>query len=342
MRTFQVVATALGFSALSFTGGASADDYDPAEISFDRGVEHMEAGRFRQACPLIEESLRLDRRPGTLFTLAECEAKRGRIATAVALYDEYLKMYDALPPAKKATQGTRASDARAEKAELETQIPTLELTLPEGAPAGTVVKLNGSVVAASALGSAIEVDPGEHIVTTQAPGGPITEESVTLDRSDRKKLRLKVKGVAGKQAPTRLWQRPVAIATMSAGGVGLAVGAVLGVLAYNKSDESDVYRNTCSSPDPCSQGRELRGEAESLATGATAAFIAGGVFLAGGFVLFMTAPSTSGEPNAEQKPNAPSAPKAPKAEEKRAGARRPAWQAKLEIGPGSVHLKGAW
>lgn len=325
MRTFQVAATALGFSALSFTGGASADDYDPAEISFDRGVEHMEAGRFNEGCPMIEESLRLDRRPGTLFTLAECEAKRGRIATAVALYDEYLKMHDALPPAKRAAQGTRASDARAEKAALEAQIPTLELTLPEGAPAGTVVKRDGSVVAASALGSAIEVDPGEHIVTTQAPGGPITEERVKLDPSDRKKLQLKVKGVAGKQAPTRLWQQPVAIATMSAGGVSLAIGAVLGVLALRKSEESDGYRYT------------------GLETGSTAALIAGGVFLAGGFVLFLTAPSTSSEPNAEEKPNAPNA------EEKSiiretpfSGLRRPAWQARVELVPGGVQIKGTW
>ena len=61
----------------------AAGPVDAAKALFDRGVEQLEAGHFNRACPAIEKSYQLDPRPGTLFTLAECEAKRGRLATAV-------------------------------------------------------------------------------------------------------------------------------------------------------------------------------------------------------------------------------------------------------------------
>ena len=42
--------------------------------------------------PRFAESHRLDPRPGTLFALASCEEKRGRLAAAVRIYDEYLAL----------------------------------------------------------------------------------------------------------------------------------------------------------------------------------------------------------------------------------------------------------
>jgi hypothetical protein len=358
MRTVRVTAIAFGFSALLLAGGAAADEYDPAEVSFERGVELMEAGRFAQACPLIEESYRVDPRPGTLFTLAECEAKRGRLATAVARYDEYLKMYEGLPQAKKAAQRERERESRAQKAELEMQIPKLVLILPEGAPPGTVVKRDGAVVAVSALGAALEVDPGEHVVTTQAPGGPVTEERVTVKRTERKEVRLKVvmggpvkpKPLALRQGePARPWQRPVAIASISVGGGAIAIGAVLAVLAEKKRDESEVSCGAGSRPGSCSDSRELVAESKSLAIGTLAAFMVGGVLFMGGAVLVITEPSTPSAPSTPSTPNTPSAPSEPNAEEKPSirddpygGARRPAWQARVELVPGGLQIKGAW
>src|SRR4051812_48805392 len=83
-----VVACVVG--VLTCPSSAAAQILDPAEVLFNQGVEDMEAKRFDKACPAIEQSYRLDVRPGTLFALAECEADRGRLATAVARYDEYL------------------------------------------------------------------------------------------------------------------------------------------------------------------------------------------------------------------------------------------------------------
>src|SRR5438046_959901 len=80
---------------------------DPQAL-FDGGVADMEAGRFEKACPAIETSYHLDPRAGTLFALAECEAQRGRTATALRLYTEYLSLYRAFTPRKKVEQRERA------------------------------------------------------------------------------------------------------------------------------------------------------------------------------------------------------------------------------------------
>src|SRR5579862_9466128 len=101
-----VAAPALGTCAFLATAIALAAD--PAQEAFDRGVAQMEAGRFDLGCPAVEESYKLDPRPGTLFTLAECEASRGRIRSAVKRYDDYLAFWAALPPDKKRKQEARA------------------------------------------------------------------------------------------------------------------------------------------------------------------------------------------------------------------------------------------
>src|SRR5690606_15567731 len=83
---------------------AGAQDIAAAEALFDKGVADMKAGRHETGCKAIAESQRLDPRPGTLFTLATCEAAWGRIATAVSRYGDYLAVYARLPDDKKAAQ----------------------------------------------------------------------------------------------------------------------------------------------------------------------------------------------------------------------------------------------
>jgi tetratricopeptide (TPR) repeat protein len=189
MRRSQALALACQLSVLLFAGEAAAD---PAEEFFERGVASMEQGRFEEACPKIESSYRLDPRPGTLFTLAECEAKRGRIATAVARYNDYLKMYASLPLEKQERQGTRERESRAAIAKLEPHVPRLLLDMPRGAPPGTVVKLDGAVVNGSSLGVAHATDPGGHLVTTLVPGGPVRVEHITMARGEQKRVPLKL------------------------------------------------------------------------------------------------------------------------------------------------------
>ena len=104
---------------------ALAQDVAAAEALFQKGVAEMEAQQFAAACPHIAESQRLDPRPGTLYTLADCEMMAGRIATAVAHYEDYLRAYDGMKPDQQAKHADRARKASAQKAALSKEVPEL-------------------------------------------------------------------------------------------------------------------------------------------------------------------------------------------------------------------------
>src|SRR6185503_17683194 len=191
MHPRPTLAAACLSSLLSLSGLAAAEDR--AEALFNQGVDLMEAGHPDQGCPLIEQSLKVDPRPGTLFALAECEAQRGRLATAVARYDEYLALFASLSPDKQAKQRDREKTARAQKAAIGPEVPELTLVLPKDAPVGTVVKRDGEVLGTE-LGVPIPVDPGDHRVTTQAADGPVTEIRVKLAKGEKRRVELRVSG----------------------------------------------------------------------------------------------------------------------------------------------------
>src|SRR3954471_19352248 len=179
--------------ALVLAAPAAAGDVATAEALFNRGVADMKASKFETACPAIEESYRLDPRPGTLFALAECEAKRGRVATAVTRYGDYLSLFSRLPPDQQAKQKGRDKIASEKKAELIPSVPEITLTLPPDAPRGTVVKRDDAVLSEAALGVPLPIDPGEHVVTTQAPGGDLSETKVSIKKAEKQQIVLKVK-----------------------------------------------------------------------------------------------------------------------------------------------------
>ncbi|UQA57844.1 hypothetical protein [Polyangium aurulentum] len=163
-----------------------------AAALFEKGVDEMEAGHFDVACPAIAQSQQLDPRPGTLFTLAECERQAGRIATSVTHYAEYLRQVEGMTPGLKKKHKERAEIAETERKALEPNIPRLVLVLPANAPPGVLVTRDGAEVDAASLGVALPVDPGEHVITSRVPGGPLVEQRVTLAKKETKTLQLEV------------------------------------------------------------------------------------------------------------------------------------------------------
>lgn len=177
---------------ISLSSPAAGQDVAAAEALFNQGLADMNAGRYETGCKAIAESQRLDPQPGTLFTLAACEAQRGRIATAVAYFNDYLSLYDRMTRAEKARQRRRADVARQERDRLSPRVPKLALSLPPDAPPGTEVKRDGYKLGEAALGIALPVDPGEHVVSIQVPGGPVREQRITLAEGETKEISLAV------------------------------------------------------------------------------------------------------------------------------------------------------
>jgi hypothetical protein len=295
MRTPRSLAAglaALGLCALALP--ARGEDAAAAKKLFDEGLAKMQAGDFEKGCPALEASYKTDPRPGTLFTLAECEAKRGRLATAVARYDDYIALYAQFSDDQKKKQGDREKISRSQRDALGPEVPQLRLTLPSDAPKGTVVTRNGTKLDPGSIGMALRVDPGEHRITAQAPGGPVTEVKVTIGKGERKSIFLDVALPPSASKPDQglSGQR---IAAYAAGGVGLAglvLGGVMGGLTIGKKS---VIEANCGvipeDPTACNDaGLAAASEAKTLGLVSTIGFGVGGAGAVAAVVLFLTEP----------------------------------------------------
>lgn len=307
MRTTRTLTLALFLGALSLAPAARADDRDAAKALFDQGVAAMTEKKYDEACPALEKSLALDPYPGTLFALADCEAFRGRAAAAFRRYGEYLEVYAALPRDKQLRQGTREKEATSKRAELEKAVAIATVTLPADAPAGTAVTLDGAPLAGKDLAAPAVLDPGEHVWTTRAPGGPETEQRVTLEKGEKRAIELEVRPaetqgpapppVAAPSGPSG--RRVAAFVTGGVGVAGLVLGGVTGGLMLA---QADAIHAGCKDAEGgvavCTEaGARAGNDAKTFGLVATVGFAAGLALTGAAVVLFATEPRR-GKPSA--------------------------------------------
>ncbi|WP_437834202.1 hypothetical protein [Sorangium sp. So ce1153] len=304
---------------------ATAGDIAAAEELFNRGLADMQAGRYATGCKALAESERLDPQPGTLFTLAACEADWGRIATAVTRFGEYLALFERMTPAQRARQGERPELARQRREQLSPRVPRLALSLPPGAPAGTVVRRDGLVLGEAALGIPLPVDPGEHVLSIQAPGGPALEQSIKIAAGETRELTLALKGTPAPGAPAPPPASPTPAAPRAApapaplgpdapaapagrrtavyvvgglGAAGLVLGGITGALVFGKKGLAAEH---CGSkigvrdPGVCdATGADAGSSAITMARVSTIAFGVGLAGLGAAAVLYVTEPKHPG------------------------------------------------
>lgn len=305
---------ALAYAALLCTTSASTalhaqSDVGAAAALFDKGLKNMLAGRYETGCPQLAESYRLDPEPGALFTLAECRRKQGKIATALAHYNDYMQLFNRMTPDEQAQQRGRDAVSKNQIEALQPEVPRLELRLPKTAPSSTVVKLQGKQFDGPSLGVPLPVDPGTYIVATQVPGGPVHDQTISIKKGERKNLLLEVVAApapsahsgppAASGAPPSLppatqgssAQKTWGYVVGSVGVAGVAVGSVTGILAIGKAS---TVHNLCPTPNECKpRGKQAADSGKSLALASTIAFGVGAAGLIGGAVLLFTAPSSS-------------------------------------------------
>ncbi len=243
---------------------ALAAEPESAQALYDRGLAAFKAGHFEEACPALEQSYKLEPLPGALFTLAECELKRGRNAVAAARYDEYLRVYAALPPDKQAKQGEREKVARTQRAALALKVAELTLALPASAPPGTRVTRDGQPVLAASLGVPALVDPGEHVIRIQVPGAPDREMRVTVAPGEKKGLALEAgqptassvpaasaAPAAAPEAPAKGPNRTVIIAGGAIAGASAVAGAIFAGLWASKGSSAKTLNSQVPTTSPC-------------------------------------------------------------------------------------------
>src|SRR5258708_2339216 len=159
-----------------------------AQAQFDYGLAEMEAGRYESGCAALGESYRIDPHPGVLFTLAECENRWGKIASALTHYGAYLDLYDHMGQQQRALQRGRDKVAVAQRERLRSEVPELTVVLPPVAPAGTTLERDGVALGTPSLGVALPVDPGDHVIVARTPDGLKHETRFVLARSEHRAL----------------------------------------------------------------------------------------------------------------------------------------------------------
>jgi hypothetical protein len=296
---------------LVVTANVHAQNADAAAGAlFERGLSEMEAGRLDAACPKIAESFHLDPRPGTLFTLAECESRAGKIASAYVHYADYAARFAKMNAAERLKQKERPSIAERQLKALRASIPELTIEVRGSLPEGAVVRRDGVVLGAASLGTPLPLDPGQHEVTIVLTDGKVARETLVLKVSERRQLliappvpelrateakRTELGSATTQGGPVEAPEAHApshghagfTIATGIVAAGALAFGSVAGLLAMGKKStiEANCVAVVCNR-----EGKDAADSARSLGAMSTIGFVAGGVAALATLVLFVTEP----------------------------------------------------
>ncbi len=305
--SFAVIAAACAW--LVAAGSAQAQrprTSAAATAQFDKGRALMKAKQYAQACAAFERSQALDAQWGTLYNLAGCYARSGKLASAWAAYREL---------AQRDTNPSRRKDARIKARALIERLPKLVIQAPDPPP-GFTVTLDGTDVTAM-VGADSPIDLGEHRLHASAPAHHDFDTIVSVD-AERQVFSVAIE-LAPQAVPVRAQPAPspggepttapvrVAQASdagrrarrrgyaMVVGGTGVviaATGLVFGQLARGSwSDAKQLCGDdlVCDDDATLARSNQLAGQARLRADLATGLVIGGAAVVGLGVVLFVTA-----------------------------------------------------
>ena len=314
----RFVATLVMLVAVGAPAWAQAPN-PAADASLRKGRALMRAGRFHEACDAFEESQRLDPQLATLYTLAACEEKVGKITSAWLAYREV---------ASRDSNKDRRRRANELATRLASHVPKLLLQIDQNLP-GLSVTLSGKDITEH-VGVDIPLDPGAYSIVATATGfAQITRDIKVV--ADGKVLAVPMKleptsdtnvtpsepahvdpvtpdpqppvddkpVVIDKPVPTTpprstTHLKTYAAIAIAAGGVGIAVSVGVGVSArntWNRAKAQCGSSQTCTDQTSLDNANNLKREATSRGDLATLIGIASGVAIGGGVMMWMLAPS---------------------------------------------------
>ncbi|MFO0739309.1 MAG: hypothetical protein U0270_25660 [Labilithrix sp.] len=285
--------TLLLAAALALVSSVARADGPTADDLFREGRRLMEAGSLEQACVKFTESQRLDPAAGTLLNLAECEEKRGRLATAAATYKE---------AAVAAALRGRSDWERHALERFEALVPVIPAWTIRVAPgaraAGVVLMLDDRTIPTEEGDTRRLLDPGPHTLVANGPGkrpwrhtAEVVKGTQTIVSVPLLEERVAERPPSTSGAETRsTWARPTGLVVGGVGVAGVVFGAVAGALAL--SARSEAVSNCPSYPNAClPEGTSANERAQTWATGSTIGLGAGLALVATGAFLAFVVPS---------------------------------------------------
>lgn len=312
MRRLVLAAAAITGAILLETPRAAAQpsgqDIATAQALFEDGKRLMQQRNYDEACPKLVESQRLDPGGGTLLAIALCHEGEGKTATAWADFNV------ALGQARKDARTDRETTASEHIKALEPKLTRVRVTVAAKSP-GLEVRRDGTVVGEPQWGTALPVDPGDHLFEATAPTRVRWSATISV-RGEGQTIDVRVPELADSAAtvfpaPAATAPPPPARAPTTderpsqggssqlmwagiAGGVGVVattVGVVFGLSASAKWSDAEEACPGGRCTDPAD--KQLGKDAGTAADLATVFFTAGAVGLVAGAVLYFTAPAST-------------------------------------------------
>jgi hypothetical protein len=289
--TSAAAALALALTIARTTGAQPAS----ADPLFDEGRLLLDQGRWAEACDKFKGSYERKQTAGKAFNLSVCEEKQGHLVKAAQWMSDGLSLLE--------PNDARLAGGAARRDELEHRLGRLIVTLPQSAPAGIEVSVDGVRIE---VGKRTPVDPGKRVITTRAPGR--TEGRTEAEVAEAASLQVEAPiGPPAAITPMPLPERPPSkpppakplaptrdgasqrIAGAAVTGLGLASLVGFGVTAGLVSSKHTAFESASSPTEReslASEGRKLEiAEAVLLGLGIAAS--------ATGVVVIATAPRRS-------------------------------------------------
>lgn len=284
-----LLAAALLFAPLAALAGPSAQDKAAAKTAWTKGKQLDKAGQLDEALVALREAVQADPKVQYQLDLARALVKK-------KAYLEALATIEAIAGSSEPNTQKAKSAAAGLKKEIEPKVPSLKIEVKGSGASEALVTVDGE---RAEVGRELPLDPGKHSVRGRAGDGPEVSEEVTLAESEDRVLTLTVeKGAAEKKAAKEESSgggnmAPAAV-LYGVGGAGIAVGVVLGVLAFNKTGEVEELCGGTVCPPEYADDVAL---AQDYGTGSTVAFAVGGLCVAAGIILTFTVGLDSSEPD---------------------------------------------
>jgi hypothetical protein len=197
--------------------------------------------------------------------------------------------------------------------EINAQIPTIIFEAKDGSGkdlGAVTVTMDGQPFADKLDGTALPVDPGEHSFTFEAEGQPALKQQFVIREAQKERRESITLGEVPSSPPREKrveapppppppppdtglgTQRVLAIVAGGLGLAGVGVGSVFGLQATSKRNDA---QNVCPNLCPNQGDSDKWSDALKTARISDIAFVVGGAGLLGGVLLWVTAPSRSGE-----------------------------------------------
>lgn len=299
----------LSFAALSTALGPPARAQSPEELRaarelFQDAYKDEQDRRYAEALEKFQRVSRVRESASVRYRIASVLEALGRLRES---RDAFRALAARKNDLEKKEQ--EIADSAAERAAgLDEKIPKLVVRTEREPAAGTRVTIDGAEVPASTHPRAIELDPGEHVVQSSAPGARPFATKVRLGEGGQMDLTVPVEAAPAAVPPPRPEEPPppppppssdrtVAYVAVAAGSVLLVSGVVL--LIIRESDIADIRSKCPSGVCAVSQRNVIESDRDQaklfgpLGFGLAAAGLALG---AAGVYLLVKAPRSSAAP----------------------------------------------